>query len=145
MKTVRMIGVPEHFNFPWQLTIDEGLFHQAGIDVQWNDVPEGTGKMCEMLRTDETDVAVILTEGILKDISNGNTTGILQTCVRSALHWGSHVKAKSRYQSIDDLFGKIAAISRYGSGSEIMTYVHASNQHWDFDSVKFEAVHTIDG
>src|SRR5690606_27949113 len=43
-----------------------------------------------------------------------------------------------------DLFGKTAAISRYGSGSELMTYVNASNQQWAFDSVKFEAVHTID-
>lgn len=145
MKTVRIIGVPEHFNFPWQLTIDEGLFHQAGIDVQWNDVPEGTGKMCEMLRTDETDVAVILTEGILKDISNGNESVILQTFVQSPLQWGIHVNAKSSYQTIDDLFGKTAAISRYGSGSELMTYVNASNQNWDFYSVKFEVVHTIDG
>jgi actin-like ATPase involved in cell morphogenesis len=38
----------------------------------WTDVPEGTGKMCQMLRDGETDIAVILTEGIVKDIVAGN-------------------------------------------------------------------------
>lgn len=145
MKTTRIIGVPEHFNLPWQLTIDEGMFHQAGINLQWTDVPEGTGKMCEMLRNNETDLAVILTEGIIKDIANGNESVILQTYVKSPLQWGIHVHAESPYKHITDLFGKTAAISRYGSGSELMTYVNASNQQWAFDSVKFEVVHTIDG
>jgi actin-like ATPase involved in cell morphogenesis len=40
--------------------------------LQWTDVPEGTGKMCQMLRDGETDIAVILTEGIVKDITAGN-------------------------------------------------------------------------
>lgn len=145
MKTVRVVGVPEHFNFPWQLTIDEGMFSEVGIDVEWNDVPEGTGKICELLRNNETDLAVILTEGILKDIANGNETVILQTYVQSPLQWGIHVNAKSTYKSIDDLFGKTAAISRYGSGSELMTYVNAANQNWDFNSINFEIVNTLDG
>src|SRR5690606_15855007 len=117
MKTVRIIGVPEHFNFPWQLTTDEGMFNESGIDVQWTDVPEGTGKMCELLRNNETDLAVILTDGIIKDIANGNDSVILQTYVQSPLQWGIHVNAKSSYQNVADLFGKTAAISRYGSGS----------------------------
>jgi actin-like ATPase involved in cell morphogenesis len=33
---------------------------------------EGKGKMCQMLRDGETDIAVILTEGIVKDIVAGN-------------------------------------------------------------------------
>jgi actin-like ATPase involved in cell morphogenesis len=42
------------------------------MNLQWTDVPEGTGKMCQMLRDGETDIAVILTEGIVKDIVAGN-------------------------------------------------------------------------
>ena len=145
MKTIRIVGVPEHFNFPWQLTIDEGLFNEAGIDVEWTDIPQGTGKMCEMLRNEETDLAVILTEGIIKDIANGNESVILQTFVQSPLQWGIHVNAKSSFKNIEDLKGKTAAISRFGSGSELMTYVNASNQNWYFDSVKFEIVNTLDG
>jgi hypothetical protein len=41
------------------------------ILTQWTD--EGrNGKMCQMLRDGETDIAVILTEGIVKDIVAGN-------------------------------------------------------------------------
>lgn len=145
MKTVRIIGVPEHFNYPWQLTINEGLFHNAGIDLQWTDIPQGTGKMCEMLRNNETDLAVILTEGILKDIANGNPSIILQTYVKSSLQWGIHVNAQSNFNTVADLHNKKVAISRYGSGSELMAYVNAANQNWDANSIKFEVVHTLDG
>lgn len=145
MKTVKIVGVPEHFNFPWHLTIDDGMFNEVGIDLQWNDVPEGTGKMCEMLRNNQTDLAVILTEGILKDIANGNDVVILQTFVQSPLQWGIHVNAQSSFETVADLYGKKAAISRYGSGSELMTYVNAANQNWDFNSIQFQIVNTLDG
>lgn len=145
MKTVKIVGVPEHFNFPWHLTIDDGMFNEVGIDLQWSDVPEGTGKMCEMLRNNQTDLAVILTEGILKDIANGNDVVILQTFVQSPLQWGIHVNAQSSFETVADLYGKKAAISRYGSGSELMTYVNAANQNWDFNSIQFQIVNTLDG
>lgn len=145
MKTVKIVGVPEHFNFPWHLTIDDGMFNEVGIDLQWNDIPEGTGKMCEMLRNNQTDLAVILTEGILKDIANGNDVVILQTFVQSPLQWGIHVNAQSSFETVADLYGKKAAISRYGSGSELMTYVNAANQNWDFNSIQFQIVNTLDG
>lgn len=145
MKTVRIAGVPEHFNFPWQLTIDEGLFNEAGINAEWTDVPEGTGKICEMLRNDDTDLAVILTEGIFKDIAKGNQVVVLQTYVQSPLQWGIHVNARSHFNTVEDLKGKTAAISRKGSGSELMAYVNASNQGWSHEDVHFEIVHTLDG
>lgn len=44
MKSLRVAGVPEHFNLPWHLADEEGAFESAGIDLQWIDVPEGTGK-----------------------------------------------------------------------------------------------------
>ena len=68
MKSLKIAGVPEHFNLPWQLAIENNKFHEVGIDLQWTDVPEGTGKLCQMLREGSTDIAVILTEGIIKDI-----------------------------------------------------------------------------
>ena len=49
MKTIKIAGVPEHFNLPWQMCINKGEFEAIGIDLQWTDIPEGTGKMCEML------------------------------------------------------------------------------------------------
>ncbi len=145
MKTINIAGVPEHFNLPWHLCVENGEFDSVGIDLQWTDVPEGTGKMCQMLRNGETDIAVILTEGIVKDINAGNPTKIVQVYVESPLIWGIHVDANSRYKSLSDLEKAKVAISRYGSGSQLMAYVNADNQGWKTDEIEFEVVNTIDG
>jgi ABC-type nitrate/sulfonate/bicarbonate transport system substrate-binding protein len=144
-KTVRIAGVPEHFNLPWHLCIENGEFDEVAIDLQWTDVPEGTGKMCQMLREGETDMAVILTEGIVKDIAGGNESSIVQVYVQSPLIWGIHVDAKSEYQQLSDLENKKVAISRMGSGSHLMAIVNAKNQNWDTQNLQFEIVNTIDG
>lgn len=145
MKTVRIAGVPEHFNLPWHMCIENGEFEEVGIDLQWTDVPEGTGKMCQLLRDNETDIAVILTEGIVKDIIGGNPSSIVQTYVESPLIWGIHVAGTSQYQSLSDLENTKVAISRYGSGSHLMAYVNAQNQQWHTENLQFEVVNTIDG
>lgn len=145
MKTIKIIGVPEHFNLPWHLCIENGEFEDAGIDLQWTDVPEGTGKMCQMLRDGETDIAVILTEGIVKDIVAGNPSKIVQIYVQSPLIWGIHVAAKSKYKTLSDLENTKVAISRLGSGSQLMAYVNANNQGWKTDNLQFKIVNTIDG
>lgn len=145
MKTLKIAGVPEHFNLPWHLCIENGEFETEGIDLQWTDVPEGTGKLCQMLRNGETDIAVILTEGIIKDIVAGNPSKIIQVYVQSPLIWGIHVDAKSNYKTLPDLENTKAAISRIGSGSQLMAYVNAHNQGWKTDDLQFEIVNTIDG
>ena len=150
MNTIKIAGVPEHFNLPWHLALESGDFEKENIDLQWTDVPEGTGKMCQLLRDGETDIAVILTEGIVKDITAGNPSKIVQVYVESPLIWGIHVAAKSKYNTLTDLKGTTAAISRLGSGSQLMAYVNADNQSrlnsgWKTDDLQFEIVNTIDG
>ena len=145
MKTLKIAGVPEHFNLPWHLCIENGEFESQGVDLQWTDVPEGTGKLCQMLRNGETDIAVILTEGIIKDIVAGNPSKIVQVYVQSPLIWGIHVDAASDYKTLSDLKNTKAAISRIGSGSQLMAYVNAHNQGWKTENLQFEIVNTIDG
>jgi ABC-type nitrate/sulfonate/bicarbonate transport system substrate-binding protein len=145
MKKIRIVGVPEHFNLPWQLSLENGDFEAKNIDLQWTNIPEGTGKMCQMLREGATDIAVILTEGIVKDIVAGNPSSIVQVYVESPLIWGIHVAANSNYQTLTDLKNTKAAISREGSGSQLMAYVNANNQGWKTEDLKFEIVNTIDG
>ncbi len=140
-----MIGVPEHFNLPWHLAVDEGAFEERGINVEWEDIPEGTGRMCQMLRDNETDLAVILTEGIIKDISAGNPSKIIQVYVESPLYWGIHVSTHSPYRLLPELEGKTAAISRYGSGSHLMAYINASEEGWHHQHLKFKVVNNIEG
>jgi ABC-type nitrate/sulfonate/bicarbonate transport system substrate-binding protein len=145
MKHIKIAGVPEHFNLPWHLCIVNGEFEAVGIDLQWTDVPEGTGKMCQMLRDGETDIAVILSEGIVKDINAGNPSKIVQIYVESPLIWGIHVAANSNFKTLSDLENKKVAISRLGSGSQLMAYVNANNQGWNTENLQFEIVNTIDG
>jgi len=145
MKTIKIAGVPEHFNLPWHMCIDDGEFEAVGIDLQWTDVPEGTGKMCQMLREGATDIAVILTEGIVNDIVAGNNSKIIQVYVKSSLIWGIHVAANSQYEKISDLENKKVAISRMGSGSHLMSIVNAQNQNWNLENLQFEIVNTIEG
>lgn len=145
MKTVKIIGVPEHFNLPWHLAIEEGAFAERGIDLQWKDIPEGTGKMCQLLENDETDLAIILTEGIIKSISEGNQSKIIQQYIASPLLWGIHVGAKSQFKTVTDLAGSKAAISRFGSGSHLMAYVNAKNNGWQGNDLSFEVIHNLEG
>lgn len=145
MKIIKIAGVPEHFNLPWHLAIENNEFESQNIDLEWTDVPEGTGKMCQMLRNGETDIAVILSEGIVKDILGGNPSKIVQVYVDSPLIWGIHVGTQSKFKTLADLENTKAAISRLGSGSQLMAYVNANNQNWKTDNLQFEIVNTIDG
>lgn len=145
MKTVRIVGVPEHFNLPWHLAMEESAFENRGINLDWKDIPEGTGRMCQMLQDKETDLAIILTEGLVKSISQGNPAKIIQEYVSSPLLWGIHVAATSPRESIAELKHDTVAISRMGSGSHLMAYVHAQNQNWNTDSMEFEIINNLDG
>jgi ABC-type nitrate/sulfonate/bicarbonate transport system substrate-binding protein len=98
-----------------------------------------------MLRDGTADIAVILTEGIVKDIVAGNPSSIVQVYVETPLIWGIHVAANSKHQILADLENTKAAISRFGSGSQLMAYVNANNQGWKTDLLQFEIVNTIDG
>ncbi|MGJ8737681.1 substrate-binding domain-containing protein [Zobellia laminariae] len=145
MKKVRIIGVPEHFNLPWHMAIEEGAFEERGIDLQWTEVPEGTGRMCQMLQDEETDLAIILTEGLVKSITEGNPAKIVQEYISTPLQWGIHVGAKSKYKSIAELKDTKAAISRLGSGSHLMAFVNAQNEGWATNSLQFEIINNLDG
>ncbi|MCG9972338.1 substrate-binding domain-containing protein [Christiangramia crocea] len=145
MKTIKVGGVPEHFNLPWHLCIENSKFNDEGLNVVWKDFPEGTGAMCKALRSGELDVAVILTEGITRDIINGNESKIIQTYIVSPLIWGIHVAAGSKYKNIQELETTTAAISRKGSGSHLMAYVNAQHRNWNLDELKFNIVNNLDG
>ncbi|MCH4554073.1 substrate-binding domain-containing protein [Aestuariibaculum lutulentum] len=146
MKKVTIGGVPEHFNLPWYLTLKNGEYKEKGINLRWNDYPGGTGAMCKALREKEIDIAIILTEGIIKDIIEGNPSKIVQTFIQTPLNWGIHVAHDSPYKTVQDLKGTKAAISRYGSGSHLMAYINAENHNWDLENdLDFEVIRDLEG
>lgn len=145
MKTIRIGGVPEHFNLPWHLCMDEGRFKEKNIAMSWQDYPDGTGGLARDLRANKIDAAVILTEGVVKEIIGGNDLKIVQEYIATPLIWGIHVAADSSYKSLDDIRNTKAAISRFGSGSHLMAYVNAKNAGWDTSDLKFEEIVNLEG
>lgn len=145
MTDLKVGGVPEHFNYPWYLTLKNKEYTQENINLRWQDFPGGTGEMCRSLRSGDVDIAIVLTEGIIKDIAEGNPSKIVQTFVKSPLIWGIHVGAKSKFKSIKDLEHAVIAISRFGSGSHLMAIVNAFNQGWNVKTLKFKVVDNLEG
>lgn len=145
MIDLKIGGVPEHFNYPWYITLKNKEYTKQHINLRWKDFPGGTGAMCKALRSGEVDIAIVLTEGIIKDIINGNPSKIVQTFVKSPLIWGIHVNANSSFKKIADLEHATVAISRFGSGSHLMAIVNAHNNGWDINSLKFKVVGNLQG
>ncbi|MGV3588877.1 MAG: substrate-binding domain-containing protein [Adhaeribacter sp.] len=145
LTTLKIGGVPEHFNLPWHQAIQEGLFRNEGLDIHWQDYPGGTGAMAKDLRRGDLDVAVLLTEGIVADIAKGNPSKIISVYVASPLIWGIHVPAQSDLNSVAELADKQYAISRMGSGSHLMAFVNAQQQGWDPNNMELVLVGDING
>lgn len=145
MTRLKIGGVPEHFNLPWRLAMEEGDFRQEGIELHWEDMGGGTGQMIRGLESGNLDVAVLLTEGITKSILQGLDAKILQVYVTSPLRWGIHVPYKSKISSVDELEGRTFAISREGSGSHLMSYVLADQKGWDIKTLEFNVIGDIYG
>src|SRR5690554_4140706 len=139
-------GVPEHFNLPWRLAMEEGDLQKENIILHWEDMTGGTGQMVRGLHNNTLDIAVLLTEGITKAILQGLDAKIIQVYVTTPLHWGIHVAQHDKsIQNVDELEGKTFAISREGSGSELMAYVLADNQGWNTSKLRFNSVGDIYG
>ncbi|WP_405606166.1 substrate-binding domain-containing protein [Polaribacter sp. Asnod1-A03] len=145
MTNLKVGGVPEHFNYPWYLTLKNKEYSKQNINLRWQDYPGGTGQMCKALRNGEVDIAIVLTEGIIKDIAEGNPSKIVQTFVKTPLIWGIHVGSKSKFKTINDLENATIAISRFGSGSHLMAIVNAYNQGWDISKLKFKVIGNLQG
>lgn len=145
MIQLKIGGVPEHFNLPWRLAIEEGDFRKEDIRLHWSDMTGGTGQMIKGLDTGTLDVAVLLTEGITKAILQGLDARILQVYVVSPLHWGIHVPYHSDISKVDQLENRTFAISRYGSGSHLMAYIRADQEGWDTEHLKFNVIGDVYG
>jgi len=144
MRTIRIGGVPEHFNLPWHVGIDSGEFSSVDVDAEFVVFGGGTGAMMQAVANNEVDIAVVLTEGCIQSICKGTSARIVKTFVQSPLIWGIHVPAASDLKTIDDIRGRRYAISRFGSGSHLMAIVDAAERGWETD-LDFAVVKNLDG
>lgn len=141
--SLRLGGVPEHFNYPWHLAMASADL--ADLDLIWEDQLGGTGEMVAKLEAGELDLVSILTEGTVAAIGKGLPVTILQVYVSSPLQWGVFVPAQSDVQSEAELEGARIAISRFGSGSHLIAFIHAESNGWPITEDQFVVVGTLDG
>ena len=145
MKELNIGGVPEHFNLPWRLAIEDNAFASIGVQCNWFDMHGGTGQMIKELEKGSLDMAVLLTEGIVLAILNGLQAKITGIYVDTPLRWGVHVSKKAEKNRDKVIYDKVFAISRQGSGSHLMTYVKALQEKETFLKPKFEVVGSLEG
>ena len=147
MKNVklRIGGVPEHFNLPIHLAKEQGQFLGRGVEVEWTTFKGGTGQMTKALRNGEIDLCILLTEGIIADIINGNPCKIISNYVTTPLTWGIHTGVKNPIESYQEIFDKKYAISRFGSGSHLMAIVDANSKSHQLKTDQFQVIKNLDG
>ncbi|MEL7146565.1 MAG: substrate-binding domain-containing protein [Bacteroidota bacterium] len=145
MRKIRVGGVPEHFNLPWHLSEEYGHFAQADIALDWQFYGGGTGAMTKALREGEVDMCILLTEGIVADIINGNPSFIVSKYIETPLLWGIHTGIDNALERHDQIYNRQYAISRFGSGSHLMAKVDAFYNETPLQSSQFTVVRNLDG
>jgi predicted esterase len=138
-------GAPAHYNAPWLYGITSGAFAAAGVDVEWRDCQGGSSDMARLLAAGELDLAVLSTDGAVAELARADAPGapgagfrIVAPFVASPLTYGVYVAgarggagagAGADADVLRGLEGQPFAVSRRGSLSHVMTYLHA-NQVW---------------
>ena len=144
-KTIRLGGVPEHFNLPIHLAIEDGSFEISGVNLEWTTFKGGTGQMTKSLRNSEVDACILLTEGIITDIIAGNKCRIISGYINTPLIWGVHTGAKNQLEHHSEIYDKQYAISRFGSGSHLMAIVDATVNDKKISKEQFRIIKNLDG
>eukprot|EP01080_Neovahlkampfia_damariscottae_P003769 gene3769-6657_t len=132
MEKIKLACVPEHFSIPLHEGVESGIFKELNLDVEIQEYSRGTGSMCKGLQNKKVDVAIALTEGLISDlILNKSNFKIIGTYVDSSLCWGYISEINSPIKTTTDLKGKNFGISRFGSGSHIMSYLLSKQNGWN--------------
>lgn len=128
--SLRVGYIPEHFSTPLFLAKTYGYYTDAGLDVTFIPVIEGSGRLIKLLNENEIDLAIGLTEAFISDIAKGNEAyKLIGSYVKSPLCWAVSTGAgRDELKSLADLQSKKIGISRMGSGSYIMSFVVGLDQ-----------------
>ena len=136
--------MPEHFNLPWHLAMENGLFEKEGIEVEWTVFKGGTGQMTKALRDNEIDVCILLTEGIISDIVKGNPSKLIGKYLNTPLIWGVYTGINNPVNYYGEIYDKNYAISRFGSGSHLMPIVDANSKKIQLKKEQFQVIKNLE-
>lgn len=127
MRSLRITGVPEHFNFPMVSAIQE---IDSALNPIWSYSHGGTGEMIEKLMNQEVDAAILLTEGFFKCQEYFKPI-FADFYISSPLVWGIHNSYESKLDYLAAPNKLDALISRPHSGSHLMLHVLANRERWN--------------
>jgi sulfonate transport system substrate-binding protein len=142
---LRIGGVPEHFNLPWQLAAERDIFSGHGINMAWTVYAGGTGAMTKALQSGELDVAILLTEGFLAAAHQGLQAKIAKVYIDTPLIWGIYSGVGSRKHQLEYTDKPQFAISRMGSGSHLMATIDAQQRKSKIESDQWTIVNSLHG
>jgi len=145
MTHLRVGGVPEHFNLPWHLGMEHDHFKKHNLHLDWITFLGGTGAMTKALRNNEVDICILLTEGIVADITKGNPSKIIGGYINTPLIWGVHSSDENELNRYGEIFDRKYAISRFGSGSHLMAVVDAHSKGKTIEDKQFEVIRNLNG
>ena len=84
MAKITVGGVPEHFNLPWKMATELGLWEKHGAPaVEFVEVKGGTGAMLGGLRDKSYDVIIALTECLVAEIEKADGVRLVANYVDS--------------------------------------------------------------
>lgn len=145
IRVLRVGGVDEPFNLPWIRAFERDAFRSLGVEVVFETFAGGTGALVRALESQSIDLATVLTEGGVTAISRGSDIRLHSEFTASPLRWGIHISGKAKQDKVDELKGKKFAISRHGSGSELMAWELADRQGWKLKESQFVVVGGVEG
>lgn len=146
MKTIRIGGVPEHYNLPFYQVNQEQPFIESGYRIEFSTYTTGTGAMLNDLKDGYLNMAVLLTEGIITDQHAGNPAKIVAHFVKSPLVWGVHKHVNNDFDINVGVDSETRfAISRLKSGSHLMAHLYAKKFGIELRDDQFEITNNMNG
>jgi hypothetical protein len=123
--------------------------YEIQIDLQVVSVPEGTGKMIDMLEKEEVDVAITVADALIVARNKSKHIQLIGTWVESPLTWAVASSPKYTNMTVKELVdanGKLrVGISRLGSGSHTMANYLAMLHDIDASLLEFHVANNITG
>lgn len=144
-RVLRVGGVEEPFNLPFIRAFERDAFAPLGVEVIFETFDGGTGAMVTALENHSIDLATLLTEGAVTAICRGSGVRVHSGFTDTPLKWGIHVSGQATQTDVSELRGKKFAISRFGSGSELMAWELADQQGWKLKEKQLVVVGGIKG
>lgn len=149
-----LAGVWEQVNIPICICIERGIFKKYGIDVEFRKIPEGTGRMLDMIEEGSVDLAITVADAFISGKAKGRPVQLCGTWVQSPLVWAIAGAGASNslatfgelgQHKISNEDGLSFGISRVGSGSHTMAFYLAQQNHIPKRSLNFAVQNDFSG